>query len=224
MERQHVFTLAAALAVAFVAGCNTPAPTASLRLAPGSKAAAARPVAERQHVPGPTSLAGRKVNEHRTAFTVQVPAEQAGTGSVALEFVLPRAQGYSLQATAADIQTITVTLKTRTFLLLRTVATAEVRRDQILNGRAAVNFTGLAAGSYTLDIAATDAAGANIGSGTTNASVVDGQTTMVDAQLRLVSSATPTATPTPTPTPVPTPTPTPAPATGLGVNVSIIDG
>jgi hypothetical protein len=136
-----------------------------------------------------------------------------------LRFQAPEPPSH-LQATVADIQTITVTLKTRTFLLLRTVATAEVRRDQILNGRAAVNFTGLAAGSYTLDIAATDAAGANIGSGTTNASVVDGQTTMVDAQLRLVPSATPTATPTP----APTPTPTPAPATGLGVNVSIING
>ncbi|MEB3328157.1 MAG: hypothetical protein VKQ33_02865, partial [Candidatus Sericytochromatia bacterium] len=184
------------------------------RLAPSLRAAAARPVAERQHVPAPAAVAGRKVNEQRAAFTVQVPAPQAGQGTLSMEFALPRAQGYSLKATAADIQTITVVLKTRSFLLLRTVATAEVRRDQILNGRAAVNFTGLAAGAYTLDLAATDAGGATIGSGTTNASVVDGQTTTVEATLQLVPSVVPT----------PTPTPTPTPATGLGVNVSIING
>lgn len=210
MDRQHVITLVSTLAVALTAGCSAQAPVTAARLSAAPKAAAARPVAERQHVAAPSAVT-RKVNEQHAAFTVKVPAAYAGTGAVAMEFVFPKATGYSLKATAADIAKITVTLKTRSFLLMKTVATAEVLRTQIVNGRAAVNFTGLTAGSYTLDIVAADAAGANIGSGTTTANVTDGNTTMVDAQLKLVPSATPT------------PTPTPA-TTGLGVNVSIIDG
>lgn len=208
MERQHVITLVAALTVALTAGCSAQAPVNAARLAVAPKAAAARSVADRQHVAAPASLA-RKVNEQHAAFTVQVPAAYAGTGSVAMEFVFPKASGYSLKATAADISKITVTLKTRSFLLMKTVATAEVLRSQIVNGRAAVNFTGLSAGSYSLDIVATDAAGANIGSGSSTATVTDGNTTMVDAQLKLIPSITPSPTPS---------------GTGLGVNVSIING
>jgi hypothetical protein len=202
MSRQHLISLAAAFTVACVTGCGySPVGSAGPMVRP----AAAKPVLSRQHVPMVTPAAVRKVNEQHTALTIQAPQAHAGNGSVAMEFVFPKT-GYTLQAKAADINKITVTLKTRSFLLLQTVATAEVLRSQIVNGRAAVNFTGLSAGAYTIDILAHDAANNEIGSGSTTANVVDGQTTMVEGQLKLI------------PDPV-----TPV-GTGLGVNVSIIDG
>ncbi|MEB3196425.1 MAG: hypothetical protein VKP62_04405 [Candidatus Sericytochromatia bacterium] len=198
MERQHVIALATLAMV--LSGCSTAAPLTVVRPV-AVKAAAAKPVLERQHLP----LDTRRVNVQREALTVVAPALAAGQGTLSMSFVWPESSGYKLMATAADIAKITVTLKTRSFLLMKTVATAEVQRSQIVNGRAAVNFTGLAAGDYTLDLSATDAASAVIGSGTTTAKVTDGQTTMVDAQLKLI--------------------PAPKPAeTGLGVNVSIING
>ena len=203
MSRQHLISLAAAFTVACATGCGY-APVGPA--VPMVRSAAAKPVLSRQHLPLVTTTAERKVNEQHTALTIRAPQAHAGTGTVAMEFVFPNTSGYSLQAKAADINKITVTLKTRSFLLMQTVATAEVTRSQIVNGRAAVNFTGLSAGAYTIDILAHDAANKEIGSGTTTANVVDGQTTMVEGQLRLIPEPT---------TPV---------GTGLGVNVSIIEG
>jgi hypothetical protein len=202
MARQHFISLATVLAAAWVTGCaSSPVTT----VAPLVRSAAAKPALSRQHLPLTPAAAARRVNVQHTALTIQAPQTFAGSGRVAMEFVFPK-NGYSLQAKAADIEKITVTLKTRSFLLLQTVATAEVKRSQIVNGRAAVNFTGLSAGAYTLDIVAHDATNQQIGSGTTTANVLDGQTTTVDAQLKLISTPA---------TPV---------GTGLGVNVSIIDG
>lgn len=202
MARQHFISLVAAFTTVALTGCGQ-APVSSA--VPLVRSAAAKPVMARQHLPLASTRAARKVNEQHAALTIRAPQAFTGTGSVAMEFVFAKA-GYSLQAKAADINKITVALKTRNFLLMQTVATAEVTRAQIVNGRAAVNFTGLSAGSYTIDIQAHDATDAQIGSGSTTANVVDGQTTMVDAQLKLI------------------PTPATPVGTGLGVNVSIIDG
>ena len=196
MERQHVISLIAALAL--VAGCaQTGAPTAIAPKAP------AKPVAQAAKAP-------LKVIKQHAALQIQAP-EAAGTGAITMEFVFPKAQGYALQATVADVAKITVALKTRSFLLAKTVATAEVTQAQMLNGRAAINFTGLKEGSYWLDIAALDAAGATLAATTTaNAQVLDGQTTPVDAQLRLTPATTTASAPTG--------------GTGIGVDLEIIDG
>lgn len=199
MERQHVITLVAALAL--VAGCaQTGAPTAiAPKAAPKPVAKAAAPAAQ-----------PLKVIKRHAALQIAAP-EAAGTGAITMEFVFPKAQGYALKATVADVAKITVALKTRSFLLAKTVATAEVTQAQMLNGRAAINFTGLKAGTYWLDIAALDAAGATLAATTTaNAEVIDGQTTPVDAQLRLTPATTTAAAP--------------AGGTGIGVNLEIVDG
>ncbi len=196
MERQHVISLIAAIAV--LTGCTqSGAPTAT------APKAAAKPAAR----PAAAAPALKVIKQH-AALQIAAPAEDAGTGAITMEFVLPN-KGYSLKATVADVAKITVALKTRSFLLTKTVATAEVTQAQMLNGRAAVNFTGLKAGTYWLDIAALDAAGASLASTTTaNAEVIDGQTTPVDAQLKL--TATTAAAP--------------AGGTGIGVNLEIVDG
>lgn len=196
MERQHVITLVAAICL--LAGCaQTGAPTA---IAPkAASKAPARPAAAAQPM---------RVNKQHASLRIAAPVEHQGTGAITMEFVLPN-KGYSLKATVADVAKITVALKTRSFLLTKTVATAEVTQAQMLNGRAAVNFTGLKAGTYWLDIAALDAAGTSLASTTTaNAEVIDGQTTPVDAQLKL--TAAPAAGPTG--------------GTGIGVNLEIVDG
>jgi hypothetical protein len=126
-----------------------------------------------------------------------------------MAFVFPQGKGYGLMATAADVAKITVALKTRSFLLTKTVATAEVTQAQMLNGRAAVNFTGLKAGTYTVDIAALAADGAELGATSASADVADGATTTVDAQLRLSGGTTAAAAAT---------------GTGIGVNLEIVDG
>ena len=200
MERQHVITLAAAIAL--LTGCSNPgAPTATLKVSPTQAA--------RQHVAVQAPAPALKVVKQHASLTIQAPAAEAqGTGAITMEFVFPN-RGYALKATAADVAKITVALKTRSFLLTKTVANAEVTQAQMLNGRAAVNFTGLKAGSYWLDIAALDAAGATLGATTTaSAEVIDGQTTPVDAQIKLTADAAST----------------PAGGTGIGVNLEIVNG
>lgn len=194
MERQHVISLIAALAL--VAGCaQTGAPTAPKTIPVKPAVKAAQPL---------------KVIKQHAALQIAAP-EAAGTGAITMEFVFPKPAGYSLQATVADVAKITVALKTRSFLLAKTVATAEVTQAQMLAGRAAINFTGLKAGTYWLDIAALDAAGATLAATTTDkAEVLDGQTTPVDAQLRLTPATTTASGPTG--------------GTGIGVDLSIIDG
>ena len=195
MERQHVISLVAAIAL--LTGCSQAAPTMT-----GLKAKAPA----RQHVAAPAPA--MKVVKQHASLRIEAPAaEPTGTGAITMEFVFPK--GYALQATVADVAKITVVLKTRSFLLSKTVATAEVTKAQMLNGRAAVNFTGLAEGSYWLDIAALDAAGATLGSTTTpSAQVIDGQTTPVDAQIKLTPAAASA----------------PAGGTGIGVNLEIVNG
>lgn len=169
MERQHTFILTAALLVATLAGCVS----APLQANAGLQMQA--PV-----------KAPLKVNKQEVAITAIAPTP-VGTGAIKMEFVFgkPASTGYSLKATYQDVEKITVALKTRTFLLTRTVATADVTKAQILEGRAAVNFTGLAEGSYTLDITAFDAGGTALGATTATAQVSDGQTTTVDATLQV---------------------------------------
>lgn len=196
MERQHVITLVAALAL--LTGCGQPG-------APTMAGLKAKPVARQHTAAAPAPM---KVIKQHAALAIEAPAVEAtGSGAITMEFVFPKS--YALKATVADVAKITVALKTRSFLLTKTVANAEVTQAQMLNGRAAVNFTGLAAGSYWLDIAALDAAGTVLGSTTTTSTaVVDGQTTPVDAQIKLTPSAASA----------------PAGGTGIGVNLEIING
>ena len=115
MNRQLAFNLFAAAALT-VTGCAAPAATAVLKTAPAPAASQKAPL---------------KVVKQQ----VSAELEAAGTGAIAMEFVLRRPDGYQLQATAADVATIKVDLKTRSFLLMKTVATTEVTRAQMLAGR-----------------------------------------------------------------------------------------
>lgn len=174
------------LAALTLTGCAAPAATAVLKTAPAPIAAQKAPL--------------KVVKQSAT-----MDLEATGTGAITMDFVLRRPDGYQLQATAADVAKIKVDLRTRGFLLMKTVATTEVTRAQMLAGRAAVNFTGLAAGSYTVDVYAYDDASAELGKTSVTAAVVDGQTTTVDAKLQ-VSGGTQTS------------------STGLGLDLQILDG
>lgn len=104
-----------------------------------------------------------------------------GTGSIAMNFKLP----YRLAATSADIGLIEVALRQRVFLLWRTLGTARVTREQMLAGKAAVQFTGLAAGSYELKIDALSDKMVKLAATTAPATVKDGETTTVAANLKM---------------------------------------
>jgi hypothetical protein len=173
MERQHFKVVVAALAAVVLAGCGAPV------------APAAAPA--RQHLD-------------------TVPAAQqavAPKGAIYIAFKLPARKAFELLATPDDVAKITVALKTKSFLLTKTVATAEVTRAQMLNNLAAVQFTGLKGAAYTLDIAALDAAGTTIGKTSAAANVVEGTTTTVDAKLQIDRSIA---------------------AASLGVNLEIVNG
>lgn len=176
MERQHFKVVFAALATVVLAGCGAPV------------APAAAPA--RQHLD-----------------TVPAAAPQAqavaSKGAIYIAFKLPARKAFELLATPDDVAKITVKLKTKSFLLTTTVATAEVTRAQMLNNLAAVQFTGLKGAAYTLDIAALDAAGTTIGKSTASANVVEGTTTTVDAKLQIDRSIA---------------------AASLGVNLEIVNG
>ncbi|MDB5097697.1 MAG: hypothetical protein JWM80_2118 [Cyanobacteria bacterium RYN_339] len=183
MERQHFKVLVAALSVALLAGCGT----------------SVAPIA-RQHLDNVPAIPA-KIN--RQAATLELQPEAATTGTIAIAFKFPAAKGYELLATPADVAKITVTLKTKSFLLTKTVATAEVTRAQMLNNLAAVQFTGLKGATYTMDIAALDAGGKTIGKSTASADVKEGTTTNVDAKLQIDRSIA---------------------AASLGVNLEIVNG
>lgn len=163
-------------------------------------------VTQRQHV-AKAAKAAPKAAAQESVINIVAPAAHQGKGAIAMNFNFPEKTGYSVQATANDIAKIVVTLKTRSFLLTKTVATAEVVKSQIVSNKAAVAFTGLAAGSYTVEIAAFSAANANIGSSTESVAVTEGQTATVNSRLQLVGGGT-----------------TPPGTTGLGVNIDIVNG
>jgi hypothetical protein len=157
-------------------------------------------ITQRQHL----SKAASAVSKQESVINIVAPAEVRGTGAISMGFKFPEKTGYSVQATANDISKITVTLKTRSFLLSKTVATAEVLKSQIVANKAAVQFTGLAGGNYTVDIAALDASGANIGASSESVAVTEGQTATVNSRLQLKGGTTAT--------------------TGLGVNIDVVNG
>ena len=193
-------TAAAALA-AILTGCGTAV----------SPAGSDFVVTQRQHLSKAAS-AKAAVSKQESVINIVAPAAHKGSGAIAMNFKFPEraaatgSKGYSVLATVNDIAKITVTLKTRSFLLTKTIATAEVLKANIVANKAAVAFTGLAAGSYTVELAAFNAANTNIGIGSESVSVVDGQTATVNSRLQLVGGTT---------------TPT---TTGLGVNIDIING
>ncbi|MFN3431314.1 MAG: hypothetical protein ACK46X_15330 [Candidatus Sericytochromatia bacterium] len=164
-------------------------------------------VTQRQHVAKAAKVAAPKAAAQESVINIVAPAAHQGKGAIAMNFKFPEKTGYSVQATANDIAKIVVTLKTRSFLLTKTVATAEVVKSQIVSNKAAVAFTGLAGGSYTVEIAAFSAANANIGSSTESVAVTEGQTATVNSRLQLVGGGTTTPG-----------------TTGLGVNIDIVNG
>lgn len=108
--------------------------------------------------------------------------QAVGTGAITMNFKLP---SYKLQATSADIATIEVLLRQRVFLLWRNLGTARVTREQMLAGKAAVQFTGLAAGNYELKIDALSDKMVKLAATTASAKVEDGKVTNVAAGLKL---------------------------------------
>jgi hypothetical protein len=187
--RQHVSYVLATLVATSLLGCGS--------LAPGVTTPPSKPAA-------------LQVNHQSVALEITAPASVVATGAIALNFNFPSHKAYALTATPDDIAKITVALKTRSFLLLKTLATAEVTRASIVSNRAAVQFTGLKATSYTLAITAFDASGTTLGSTTATADVSDGQTATVNAKLQ-VSPLTPSTTAA-------------TGGSGLGVNLSITNG
>jgi len=137
---------------------------------------------------GLLTACGAPVAPMARLHTESLPAVAAApaTGAIQIAFRLPAPKGFTLQATPDDVAKVTVALKTKSFLFLTTtVANAEVTRAQMLANKAAINFTGLKAGNYTLDIKALDSAGTTIGTSSTGGTVTDGQTTTVNAQLQI---------------------------------------
>lgn len=199
LNRQHVISLGALLAVSLLAGCG--------QVAPG---AAQMSIKEKSSVASAASAKSAKsaaVTRTESVIDIVAPAEHKGTGAIAMNFKFPEAAARKVMATANDITKITVTLKTKSFLLTKTVATVDVVKANLVNNRAAVNFTGLEGKTYTVDLVAYDATNADIGSTSASVTVVAGQTASVDAKLQLK-----TTTPT-----------TPA-ATALGVNIEVLNG
>jgi hypothetical protein len=182
--------LTAAVLFAALTGCGKAAPT-------GSDFVVTQRAA--------TKATAQAATRQESVINIVAPAANRGTGSIAMGFKFPQKDGYSVMATANDIAKLTVTLKTKSFLLSKTVATADVLKSQIVANKAAVNFTGLAGGNYTVEIAALDATGANLGSDSQAVTVTEGQTSTVNSKLQLKS------------TPV-------AGVTALGVNVEVVNG
>lgn len=166
-------------------------------------------VTQRQHLSkAATAKAAPSVSRQESVINIVAPTAHQGSGAIAMNFKFPTKDGFSVLATANDIAKIVVTLKTRSFLLTKTVATAEVLKSQIVSNKAAVQFTGLAGGNYTVELAAFSATNANIGTATETVAVTEGQTATVNSRLQLVGGGT---------------TPTPS-TTALGVNVEVVNG
>lgn len=188
--------LLAAGAITALTGCGQAAPGATSQFI----------LKERQHTARQAAPVA-KVNRTESVIDIVAPAEHKGTGAIAMNFKFPEQKGYSVLATAADIAKITVTLKTRSFLLTKTVATVDITQAQIVANKAAVRFTGLEAKGYTVDIQAFNAANASIGTTTESVDVTAGQTATVNSKLQLVGGTTP-----------------PVGGTGLDVNLEIVNG
>ncbi|HEY9720499.1 MAG TPA: hypothetical protein V6D47_00685 [Oscillatoriaceae cyanobacterium] len=194
-QRQHLLVV---LAATLLAGCGS---------APGSEFIISQ--AQRQPVTKAASVTKAPAVIHQqSALTITAPESVKGTGAIAMKFSLPQHKGYGVLATVNDINTITVALEQSSFLTTTTLATGTVQKSQIVSNQAAVQFTGLAAGSYIVKIDALDAGGNNIGTDSENVPVTAGQTATCNANLQLINSATGG---------------TPA-TTSLGVNVNILNG
>lgn len=192
---KSLVALFAACAITTLVGCGQAAPGTSSQFK----------MTARQHTARQAAPAVAKVNRTESVIDIVAPAEHRGTGAIAMNFKLPQEKGYGVLATAADINKITVTLKTRSFLLTQTVATVDITKAQIVANKAAVRFTGLQAKDYTVDIVAYDAANTNIGKTTENVTVAAGQTATLNSKLQLAGGTTPTGT-------------------GLDVNLEILNG
>lgn len=193
-QRQHLLVV---LAATLLAGCGS---------APGSEFIISQ--AQRQPITRAASVKAPAVIHQQSALTITAPEAVKGTGAIAMKFNLPQRKGYGVLATVNDINTITVALEQSSFLTTKTLATGTVQKSQIVNNQAAVQFTGLAAGSYIVKIDALDVGGNNIGTDSENVAVTAGQTATCNANLQLVNSSTGTAPST----------------TSLGVNVNILNG
>lgn len=189
--------LSTAAVAAILTGCGTAA----------SPAGSDFIVTQRQHL-SKAATAKSAVSKQESVINIVAPSAHKGSGAIAMNFKFPEKNGYSVLATVNDISKLTVTLKTRSFLLTKTIATAEVLKSQMVANKAAVAFTGLAGGNYTVEIVALNAANANIGTATESVAVTEGQTATVNSRLQLVGGGT---------------TP-PTGTTGLGVNVDIVNG
>lgn len=197
-NRQHVINLAALVAVSLLAGCGQATPgqagmVLTQKSAVASKAAAAK---------------SASITRTESVIDIVAPAEFRGTGAISMNFKFPETSARKVLATAADITKLTVTLKTKSFLLTKTVATVDLVKSQIVNNKAAVNFTGLEGQTYTVDITAFDATNADIGAVSQSIAVTAGQTATMNAKLQLKSTG---GTTTPS-------------ATSLGVNVDVVNG
>lgn len=155
-----------------------------------------------------------------------LPIEEAlGDGAITLDFRLPDVRGYHVAASSRDIAKLTLTLKSRSFLFARPVATAELTRAQISAGQSTLRFDKLKPTVYAIEVLALDAAGTVIGRAGGNALVQSGRTTNFATKLVIGSAASATPAPgtvggdlnirvdvvddtTPAPTPVPTQPPT----------------
>jgi hypothetical protein len=199
LNRQHVISLGALLAVSLLAGCGQAAPgAAQLTLKEKSSVSSAKAVKTEK---------AAAVTRTESVIDIVAPAEHQGTGSIAMNFKFPEEAARKVLATANDISKITVTLKTKSFLLTKTVATVDVVKANIVGNRAAVNFPGLEGKTYTVDLVAYDASNADIGSTSSSVDVVAGKTSTVDAKLQLKAS-----------------TPTTPATTALGVNIEVLNG
>lgn len=200
LNRQHIISLGALVAVSLLAGCGQAAPgQAGMILSQKSYAASAKAKTEK----------AASVTRTQSVINIVAPEEHKGTGAITMNFKFPESSARKVLATAADITKLTVTLKTKSFLLTKTVATVDLVKSQIVNNKAAVNFTGLEGKTYTVDIVAYDATNADIGSVSESIAVTAGQTATMNAKLQLKSS---TGT-----------TPTPG-TTALGVNIDVLNG
>lgn len=201
LNRQHVISLGALVAVSLLAGCGQAAPGAADMILTQKSSVSSAKAAKAK------SASAATLTRSESVIDIVAPAEHKGTGAIAMNFKFPETAARRVMATAADINKLTVTLKTKSFLLTSTVATVDLVKSQIVNNKAAVNFTGLEGKTYTVEITAFDAANTNIGSTSESVAVTAGQTATVNAKLQLKGSTTPTPS-----------------TTALGVNIDVLNG
>lgn len=140
-----------------------------------------------------------------TACTTPTPISQSTSGSVKFKVQLPKAQqGFKIKVIPAA---------TRAFSIQISGAGMDSARQDTLtfdsSGTASYKADKLPPGPKTVSVAALDAAGSELASGSTNVEIVPGQT--ATAELELKAAPEPEKTPEPAPTPEPTPEATPEP-------------